>query len=53
MARVIMASVIYVKCYLWQMYCGKCDIDKSIMATETEPFILCNANDEKTTKIFL
>ena len=37
-----MASVIYVNCYLWQMYYGKRDYDKcnygkSIMANETEP----------------
>ena len=37
-----MASVIYGKCYLWQMYYGKCNYGKSIygksiMANETEP----------------
>ena len=37
-----MASVIYGKCYLWQMYYGKCNYGKSIygksiMAHETEP----------------
>ena len=40
-----MASVIYGKCYLWQMYYGKCNYGKNIygkniMANETEPFIL-------------
>ena len=40
---IIMASVIYVKSYLWQMYYGKCDYGKcsygkSIMANETEPY---------------
>ncbi len=39
-----MASVIYGKCYLWQMYYGKCNYGKSIygksiMANETEPAI--------------
>ena len=38
----IMASVSYDKCYLWQMYYGKFNFDKSIygksiMANETEP----------------
>ena len=38
-----MSSVIYVKCYLWQMNYGKCDYgkcnyDKSIIANETEPY---------------
>ena len=37
-----MASVIYGKCYLWQMYYGKCNYGKNIygkniMANETEP----------------
>ena len=32
-----MASVIYGKCYFWQMYYGKCNHGKSIMANETEP----------------
>ena len=37
-----MASVIYGKCYLWQMYYAKCNYGKSIygksiMANETEP----------------
>ena len=39
-----MASVIYGKCYLWQMYYGKCNYGKNIygkniMANETEPAI--------------
>ena len=39
-----MASVIYGKCYLRQMYYGKCNYGKNIygkniMANETEPFI--------------
>ena len=39
-----MASVIYGKCYLWQMYYGKCNYGKNIygkniMANETEPTI--------------
>ena len=38
-----MASVIYGKCYLWQMYYGKCNYGKNIygkniMANETEPY---------------
>ena len=42
MANVIMASVTYGKCDLWQMYyskCsyGKCNYGKRIMANETEP----------------
>ena len=36
----IMASVTYDKCYLWQMYYGKCNYGKNIMANETEPFAL-------------
>ena len=37
-----MASVIYGKCYLWQIYYGKCNYGKNIygkniMANETEP----------------
>ena len=32
-----MASLIYGKCYLWQMYYGKCNYGKNIMANETEP----------------
>ena len=39
-----MASVTYGKCYLWQMYYGKCSYGKhiygkNIMANETEPSI--------------
>ncbi len=46
MARVIIASVImasenhYGKCYLWQMYYGRCNSGKNTMANETEPFAL-------------
>ena len=41
-----MASVIYGKCYLWQMYYGKCNYGKNIygkniMANETEPYMFC------------
>ena len=32
MARVIIASVTYGKCYLWQMYYGKCIMANVIMA---------------------
>jgi len=32
-----MASVTYGKCYLWQMYYGKCNYGKCIMANVTEP----------------
>ena len=39
-ASVIMASVTYGKCYLWQKYYGKCNYGKSIMANETEPIFL-------------
>ena len=38
-ASVIMASVTYGKCYLWQRYYEKCNFGKSIMAYETEPFL--------------
>ena len=34
-----MVSVSYGKCYLWQMYYGKCNYGKSIMANETEPSV--------------
>ncbi len=34
---VIMASVTYDKCNLWQRYYGKCNYGKGIMANETEP----------------
>ncbi len=36
-ASVIMASVTYGKCYLWQKYYVKCNYGKNIMANETEP----------------
>ena len=32
-----MASVTYGKCYLRQMYYGKCNYGKNTMANETEP----------------
>ena len=39
-----MESVTYGKCYLWQMYYGKCNYGKNIygkniMGNETEPII--------------
>ena len=43
---IIMASVTYGKCDLWQKYYGKCNYDKDIMANETEPhkpFNICLA----------
>ena len=55
-----MASVIYCKCYLWQIYYGKCNYGKSIMANETEPFYSsslyknkCDAMNETITQLFL
>ena len=45
-----MANITYGKCYLWQMYYGKCNYGKNIygkniMANETEP------NNKKMLKI--
>ena len=53
-----MASVIYGKCYLWQMYYGKCNYGKSIygksiMANETEPFFLIKVNPFKLEFLIL
>ena len=54
-----MASVIYGKCYLWQMYYGKCNYGKNIygkniMANETEPHLLCyRTTDLEELKFFL
>ena len=47
-----MASVIYGKCYLWQMYYGKCNYGKNIygkniMANETEPSKLCKKKQRR------
>ena len=53
-----MASVIYGKCYLWQMYYGKCNYGKNIygkniMANETEPFWSLNILEVKKEKMLM
>ena len=46
-----MASVTYGKCYLWQMYYGKCNYGKNLMAKETEPVNHDSGRRKKFLKI--